>query len=98
MAQHYSFRDPVTNRLKSHGFTESNQVGDIRKPEVENFDVDPLKGYQWNGQTWVLVGPEPKPKERNFQDLRAAIATALAVPIIPTELKAVLRKLETFLG
>jgi len=79
MAQRYSFRDPITGRLKTHGFVESNREGDVRRPEPEEFSLDPVKGYQWNGVAWILVGPEPKPKAVQIAAIKNKLQTDASV-------------------
>ncbi|KAF1048431.1 MAG: hypothetical protein GAK35_00234 [Herbaspirillum frisingense] len=51
-----SFRDPSTNILKSWGFTEENQTGDIKREEADDFDLEPGK-WQLIDSQWVPVDP-----------------------------------------
>ena len=47
-----SFRDPVTGVLKAVGFVESNEPGDIKQAEAEDFNLRP-GAWKWNGSAWV---------------------------------------------
>lgn len=55
-----SFRDPVTGDLKSWGYTERNEPGDIAQEEPDDFSLDTMtKKWRWDGQRWNDVTPIP---------------------------------------
>jgi hypothetical protein len=49
-----SFRDPNTNILKSWGFAEENQPGDLKREEAVDFDLEP-GDWRFDGNKWVPV-------------------------------------------
>lgn len=95
---HLSFRDPVTNLLKSHGFVTSNDVGDLSQIEADDFNLTP-GAWQWNGSAWIAYTPPPGPDERGFEtDIYAAfdndfsrINTVLAAFPVFAQLQSTLR-------
>lgn len=61
MAQKNAFLDPVTNRLKCWGYIEANEVGDIKLPVSESFNLDIVsQSWQWNGAAFVPYIPPPR--------------------------------------
>lgn len=51
-----SFRDPVTNVLKAHGYMSTNAVGDLMRDEPDDFNLEPGK-WKWDGVAWVANSP-----------------------------------------
>lgn len=58
-----AFLDPVTSRLKCHGFVLTNEVGDITMEVPEDFPLEPSDGWKWDGSTFVSF-PFPSPPDR----------------------------------
>lgn len=56
-----SFRDPVTNQLKCHGYVDANAPGDIRQEEADDFSLNPIDGWKWSGISWVPFPPPWEP-------------------------------------
>ena len=89
MSQVYSFRDPVTQELKSWGYVETNEPGDIRQAEAWDFNLDRRKGrWRWDGVQWVVYVPPVV-----ISDLAKALDAAIA-GAAPTlvQLKTVLQE------
>lgn len=68
MAGRHSFRDPVTNVLKAHGFITQNQPGDLMQAEADDFALEPGK-WRWDGSKWVSFTPPPAPVILNTDDV-----------------------------
>lgn len=82
-----AFLDPLTNVLKSHGFTETNEPGDVKMPVSEDFALAPAK-WQWNGTAWVAFVAPPPP----LSPLAVALDAYLNAPLpTPAQLKAILQ-------
>jgi len=72
MAQRRSFRDPVTQVLKAHGYVTQNAPGDLAQAEAESFNLRPRDGWRWDGAQWVPY-TFPRRRPRAFADIRADI-------------------------
>jgi hypothetical protein len=53
----FSFRDRETQVLKAWGFVETNQDGDIRREEEDDFALEPGK-WKFNGKNWAAISDE----------------------------------------
>lgn len=80
-----SFRDPVTNVLKAHGFVTQNDPGDIGQDEAEDFTLSPGQ-WRLDGTQWVPFLSPPPPSSSLAVALNAAIT---ATPSIDPRIKAV---------
>lgn len=72
-----SFRDPVTNMLKCHGYVNTNQKNDISQPEADDFNLNPEDGWMWNGTQWVSSPPAPATADQKVQNEQNDLTTAL---------------------
>ena len=86
MARRRSFRDPITNVLKCHGFVLTNQPGDLARDESDDFALEPGR-WQWNGAQWVGFTPPPTQASLDLADAKAKIDTLLADALIPQKVK-----------
>lgn len=77
MAKHLSFRDPVTNVLKAHGFVNRNASNDLVQDEADDFALQPGR-WQWTGTTWVPFLPPPDPGIETRLLLKQAIDAVVA--------------------
>ena len=66
-----SFRDPITNVLKSWGYSNTNASGDLVQAETDDFNLNPADGWKWNGTSWVSQ-PFP-PRVDQIKLMRKAI-------------------------
>lgn len=91
MAQKNAFYDPTTKVLKCWGYVESNEVGDIKLPVSEDFDLKPGE-FQWDGTTNVpYVKPVIiDPKAKALTDLKALDATKVTIKDLLPLLQAAL--------
>ena len=80
-----SFRDPLTQVLKAHGFVTTNAPGDIQHPEDDAFNLEPGR-WRWDGSTWVAVPPAPP----SVHPLITKIDATLESSLIPQVLKDLL--------
>lgn len=74
----FSFRDPITNVLKTWGYTTQNQPGDVAQLESELFNLDQTKGqFQWNGSAWVPFSTGPTADPDGFiRDVRGLFTSS----------------------
>lgn len=63
-----SFRDPVTNVLKAHGFVATNSPGDLARKESDDFNLEPGL-WRFDGVSWVHY---PPPLTAEQQDINSA--------------------------
>jgi hypothetical protein len=76
MAQKFSFRDPVTNVLKTWGYALTNNPGDISQLELDSFNLSP-GAWQWDGSAWVPFTPIPEPDPDEFiADMRGMFTSS----------------------
>ena len=68
----HSFRDPVTHVLKTHGFVQANDLGDLRQVEADTFVLEPGK-WRWNGSQWVPYTPPPLPVRLDAESVLALL-------------------------
>ncbi|MGH9970330.1 MAG: hypothetical protein ACREBG_21415 [Pyrinomonadaceae bacterium] len=88
MGQKFSYRDPVTHRLKCWGYVERNDPGDIQQAEAADFNLDLLqRAWRWDGTQWVEILPFPVTKS----DLLIALETAISATTL-VNLREVLRE------
>lgn len=74
-----AFIDPVTSVLKTQGFVQTNDPGDIVIPVPEDFNLNPRDGWKWNGTQFVsFVLPLPPDK---FATAKVKVAAIPAGPI-----------------
>lgn len=69
-----SFRDPVTHRLKTHGYMTGNDPGDLAQVEADDFALDARDGWQWNGTTWERIPQSTLDAESVSRERQSAIA------------------------
>lgn len=84
----YAFIDSSSGVLKTHGYVETNEVGDTRLEVSEDFMLKPGR-WRWNAGLWELFTPPQTKGQRLVQELDTAIAN----PIIPPSLKPFLQAL-----
>ena len=85
-----AFIDATTGRLHAWGYVATNRPDDVVLTVPDDFTLDPLDGWRWDGSAWrPFVAPPPPPSE-----LALVLDDALA-DTIPTgpKLKAVLAAL-----
>ena len=76
MAQKYSFRDPVTNRLKAWGYITHNEPGDVQQVEADEFTLDlTTRAWVWDGLQWVEIPFPVLPPSPLATAIQAAITT-----------------------
>ena len=84
----YSFRDPITQILKCYGYVATNQPGDIRQVEPEDFNLDlRTKTWRWNGTQWVEFVPPAV-----LSNLAKALDLATASTPTVAQIKTVLQE------
>ena len=66
-----AFLDPVTHMLKTWGYVESNEPGDIRLPVTESFNFE-IRKWKFEGE-WLPFTPPVvvDPKVKAIEDLKA---------------------------
>ncbi len=92
MAGHRSFRDPVTGVLKSHGFVDANEPGDLVRDELDDFSLVPGL-WRWIGTDWVPNVSVPTQRQLDRTALLAVLADAATDVTVPAKLRAVLAAL-----
>ena len=78
-SQRNAFLDPVTSRLKCHGFVQTNDPGDVVLPVPEDFALNPRDGWKWDGADFVAFPFPPLPDR--LATAKAKVAAVAGGPI-----------------
>lgn len=92
-----SFRDPGTGVLRSHGFIEAGESGDIKQIEADDFNLEPGH-WQWNGSKWIAFTQPKKQRDTDREDAQAKIDDAVADNSIPKKVRDALSAMKKVLS
>lgn len=82
-----AFIDPVSKVLKCHGYSTTNDPGDVVIDVDETFSCEPRK-WRWDGSSWVNY-VEPKTKyQEDADEARADAAISALKKMTPTEARS----------